>query len=201
MGFVESGNIFTLSAYGKRREREIRFVMSVYGSSNTPFVVGALCAAALGMAVWCGYALHGQMKTEEIQSRMAALRAVVCNYAADNGGRCPEDLGVLFEAAYCSDGKLYRVPGETALPKSGSDVRAGLCDFAYMGKGMKLDKEDLKKRSGRAFPLLHLKGPFRGSWLVVYSDGQSEAYDGRPGFIKDASAKDAPKPPAAPPAQ
>ena len=161
--------------------------MSVYGNSNTPFVIGVLSVAVLGMTAWCGYALWGQMKAERIQNKMRSLSVVVCNYAKDNSGYCPEDLGVLIDGRYGVDGHLYRAADNAASPKTGSDVRAGLCDFAYMGKGMKMNTAAAKKNGeedSRAFPILYLKEPFRGEWLVVYSDGRPEAYESKPGFLK-----------------
>ncbi len=167
--------------------------MSVYGNSNTPVVVAILSVAVLGMTVWCGNALWGQMKTEGILKQMRSIQLSIRQYAVDNKSYCPDDLGVLVDKAYCPDGKLYRVPGSSGIPNSGADIRAGLCDFVYLGKGMKMDTSAKMKTSkggdseDRAFPLLHLKEPFRGEWLVVYSDGHPEAYEGKPGFIKDAA--------------
>lgn len=161
--------------------------MSVYGNTNTRFVIGMLVGAVVAMTAWCGYALWGQMRTERIQTQMRTLCMAVAGYAKDNGGQCPEDLGVLLDGRYGADGRLYRIDAGAAQPKTAADVRAGLCDFAYLGKGMKITASSAKKDGrddARAFPLLYLKEPFRGEWLVVYSDARPEAYESKPGFLK-----------------
>ena len=162
--------------------------MSIYGNSNTPFMITVLVVAIGGMTAWCGYALWGQMKTADIQNNMRSLQLGISNYANDNGGYCPDDLGVLFDKSYCVDAKLYLalVSADSKLPRSGADVRAGLCDFGYLAKGMKINakKVNIAEDDSHSFPMLYLKTPFRGEWLVVYSDGRPEAYETMPGFLK-----------------
>ena len=162
--------------------------MSVSGSSHSYSIVMILSVVVLGLVAWTAHALWGQMRQYELQNRMRALHLCVVQYASDYGDFCPDDLGALLDGGYCKGGQFFRGVSDGPLPKNGDDIRAGLCDLIYLGKGMKIDTSAKpgydKGRESASFPLLYLNAPSNGEWLVLYGDGRCEAYETLPSFLK-----------------
>ena len=97
-------------------------------------------------------------------------------YADEHDDRLPPDLAVLAEAGYVSPRHFACPNSPTPAPQSAADIRAGGCDYLYLGRGQVLTQV---REPDRAVLVCGKPGNF-AKWLyVLFADFHVERFPGR----------------------
>ncbi len=79
------------------------------------------------------------------KANMTQIYASLRLYADAHKDKCPDDLSELAKEGVLPPGDVYVCPNtDTPAPETAAEIKAGRCDYVYLGKGLKLSEIDPK---------------------------------------------------------
>ena len=106
------------------------------------FLIGGTVAYRLKVGPELQASRQRHQQQVECRQNLEKFKRAFIDYYSAHGGAYPPDLATLAEGPniYLPASKVYRcAPGQVKAPSTPADIRNGMCDYLYFGKGVTRD--------------------------------------------------------------